>query len=57
MGHFSFFLHRPDFLPPCTQPYALKKFYKEFLNYYSLKVTKFHGDSDKNKNARTLKKL
>ena len=57
MGHFRFYLHRPDFLPPCTQPYALKKFDKEFLNYYSLKVTKFHGDSDKNKNARTLKKL
>ena len=44
MGYFIFFL------PPCTLPYALKKcFYKNHLNYYLSKGTKFHCDSDKMK--------
>jgi len=25
MGYFGFFFQRPDFFPPFTQPYALKK--------------------------------
>ena len=25
MGYFRFFLHTPDFLTPCTLPYAKKK--------------------------------
>ena len=28
MGYFRFFLHTPDFLPPCTLPYAWKKSFK-----------------------------
>ena len=47
MGYFRFFSHTgPDFFPPCT---------KNLLDYYSLKVTKFHGDSSKNENSRTKK--
>ena len=40
----DFFLHRPDFLPPCT-PYIKKK---NPFHFYPLKVTKFYGDSVKN---------
>ena len=38
------FLHRPDFLLPCTLYYAFKKMFlqKNHFNFYSLKVTKFH---------------
>ena len=43
----DFFFHRPDFLPPYTLPYELKKIDKNPLNYYALKVTKFHGYSEK----------
>ena len=52
------FYQRPEF-PRCTQPNnALKNFFtKNPLNYFSLKVTKFHDDSDKNESARTKKKL
>ena len=40
--------HRPDFLPPCTISYAYEKYFtKHPLNFYLLKVTKFHGDSVK----------
>ena len=48
MGYFRFF-HRPDFFPPSTIPYKLKKYFftKNPLNYYSLKFTKLHGDSVK----------
>ena len=49
------FLHRPDFLPPFTLPYALKNLTKNPLNYYSLRITKFHGDCDKSESARTKK--
>jgi len=54
----EFFFHRPDFFPPCTLPYKLKKnifLTKNPLNYYALKVTKFHGDSVKNESASTKK--
>ena len=37
---FDFFLHTPDFLTPCTLPYALKKIIKNPLNFYSLTVKK-----------------
>ena len=58
MGYFRFYFHRPDFFPPCTLPCKFKK--NIFLttnppNYYSLKVTKFHGDSVKNESARAKK--
>ena len=39
-------------------PYPInekKNLTKNPLNYYSLKVTKFHGDSVKNESARTKK--
>ena len=57
MGYFRFYLHRLDFSLHFTLPYALKKkmFTKYPLNFYSLKVTKFHSDSVKNKSARTKK--
>ena len=48
-----FFYTDRTFYRPVPSRMHSKIFYKEFLNYYSLKVTKFHGDSDKNKNART----
>ena len=51
----NFFL-KPDFFPHCTLPYELKNkknFNKNPLNYKSLKVTKFYGDSFKNESART----
>ena len=54
MGYFRFFFHRPDFF----RPYKLKKnifLTKNLLNYYSLKVTNFYGDSVKNQSARTKK--
>ena len=56
MDYFRLF-HRPDFFPPYTLPYKLKKkiFSKNPLIYYSLTVTKFHSDSVKNKSARTKK--
>ena len=51
------FFHRPDFFPPCPYPINKNKnfFSKNVLNYYSLKVTKFHGDSVKNESATTKK--
>ena len=52
----DFFFTDRTFFPPCTLPYKLKKnifLTKNPLNYYSLKVTKFHGDSVKNESART----
>ena len=48
------FLHTPDFLLPCTLPYAYKKITKNPLNYYLLKVKKFHGDSVKKESARAF---
>ena len=57
MGYFRF-SQTGLFFPPCTLPYKLKKnifFTKNPLNYYSLKVTKFHDDSVKNESARTKK--
>ena len=50
----SFFLHTSDFLLPCTLPYAYKKITKNPLNYYLLKVKKFHGDSVKKESARAF---
>ena len=44
------FFTQTKFLPPCTLPYALKKFAK-----ISLKVTRFHGESVKNESAKTKK--
>ena len=56
MGYFRFFFTDQNFFLPCTLPYNLKKnLPKNPLNYYSLKVKKFHGDSVKNKSARTKK--
>ena len=58
MGYFRFFFTDRTFIPPCTLPYKLKKnifLTKNPLNYYSLKVTKFHGDSVKNESAKTKK--
>ena len=48
MGYFRFFFTDQTFFPPCALPY---KFHKNPLNYYSLKITKFHGDSVKNESA------
>ena len=48
MGYFWFF-HRPDFFSAPTVPYKSKK---NPLNYFSLKVTKFHGDSFKNESGQ-----
>ena len=51
MDYFKF-LHRPDFLPPCTltsNQCIKNKFTK---NFYLLKVTTFHGESVKNESAR-----
>ena len=42
------FFTQTKFLPPCTLPYALKKFAK-----ISLKVTRFHEESVKNESAKT----
>ena len=39
----------------CTLPHVLKKYTKNPLNFYSLKVTNFHGDSVKNESARQKK--
>ena len=56
MHYLRFFFDRPGFFPPCTEPYALKIFfYKNPLNYFSLKITKFHSDSVKNESTRTKK--
>ena len=50
------FFHRPDFFHPVPYPVNQKKyFFLTNLNYYLLKFTKFHGDSVKNKSARTKK--
>jgi len=32
MGYFRFFFRKPDFFPPCTLPYKLKK----ILHFYSI---------------------
>ena len=43
-------------IPPFTLPYNVKKIVtKNPLNYYSLKVKQFHGDSVKNESAGTEK--
>ena len=58
MGYFRFFFTDRTFFPPCTLHYKFKKkqiLTKNPLNYYSFKVTKFHGDSVKNESARTKK--
>ena len=59
MGYFRFFFSQTGlFFRPVPYPMNLKKnifLTKNPLNYYSLKVTKFHGDSVKNKSARTKK--
>jgi len=40
-ANFRFFFHRPNFFPPSTLPYKLKKifFIKKSINYYSLNFT------------------
>ena len=48
-----FFTDRNFFLPCILKNIFLRK---KPLDYYSLKVTKFHGDSVKNESARTKKK-
>ena len=48
VGYFRFFFPRPDFFRPVPNLMHLKKIVtKNPLNYYSLKVTKFHKDSVK----------
>ena len=47
LGYFRFFLHRPDFLMPCTTLVIKKNFTKNPFNFFSLKVTKFHSDVSK----------
>ena len=54
-GLFQIFLTQTGLFPPCTLHYKLKKVTKNPLNYYSLKDKKIHGDSVKNKSARTKK--
>ena len=43
------------FFRPAPYPINKKKFTKNLLNYYSLKLKKFHGDSVKNESAWTKK--
>ena len=55
MGYFKFFSLTGLFFRPVPYPIKKIKFLtKNHLNYYSFKVTKFHGDSVKNKSARRL---
>jgi len=42
MGYFKFFFTDWTFFLPCNLPYKLKKYFFYPLNYYPLKVTKFH---------------
>ena len=56
MGHFRFFFYTlRTFYRPVPYPMHKKKFTKNTLKYYLLKVKKFHGDSFKNESARTKK--
>ena len=55
MSYFRFFFLRLDFLRALPNPMHKKKFTKNPLNYYSLKVTKFHDGSVKNESARIKK--
>ena len=58
MGYFRFFfVQTPDFLPPCTLPYAKKKkkLTKKSFKLLFMKVKKFHGDSVTNESARAKK--
>ena len=50
----DFFFTDRTFYRPLPYPMN-KKNDKNPLNYYALKVTKFHGYSEKNKSARTKK--
>ena len=52
-----FFLTDWTFFRPVPYPVTINKriLKKNPLNYYSLKVTKFHGDKVKNESARTKK--
>ena len=53
MRYFRFILHGPDFLLPCTLPYALKRqFFFNLFNCFSLKEKKFQGDNVKNEGAK-----
>ena len=49
----DFFSQTRLFFRPVPYPINKKKFTKNPLNYDLLKVTQFHGDSVKNKSART----
>jgi len=57
MGYFRFFFIDQTFFRPVPYPINKKNIFltKNPLNYYSLKVTKFHRDSVKNESARTKK--
>ena len=51
---FYIFFHRPDFFPPCTLPYKLRKkcFNKNPLLF--IKSKKIHSDSVKNERTKKL---
>ena len=54
IGYFRFFLYRLlNALYPTL--HVLKKYTKNPLNFYSLKVTNFHGDSVKNESVGAKK--
>ena len=48
-----FFCLKQIFYRSCTPNTCIKQFTRNPLNFYSLKVNQFHGDSVKNKSART----
>ena len=50
-----FFYTLRTFNRPVPYPMHKKKFTKNLLNYYLLKVKKFYGDSVKNESARAKK--
>ena len=56
MGFLDFFTDQ-TFFPPCTPSFNFLNMLltNNPIDYYSLKVTTFHGDSVKNESARTKK--
>ena len=54
MGYFRFFFTHSGFFTAVTYPMH-KKITKNPLNYYFIKVKKFHSDSVKNECSRTKK--
>ena len=56
MGYLRFF-SQTGLFSALYSTLQIKKFFltKNLLNYYSIKVTKFHGDSVKNESARIEK--